>query len=189
VNDPAVLRDIHRERGATVLVAILAVVVPGLVLTVLAWSVHSGPHEREDVGSLVSLAFAYVVFDLGPLAYLLQRPLRGTPEVRLDAQGIVWGDDRRRHLSLDWNDIARVRIWPNPIQLGDTGSLVFDPVPGHGVTHRGGPVQQLRDRIFRSEYGTKFVVSTWSTDCSFTELCHLVEARVPRTALPADSAS
>jgi hypothetical protein len=189
VNHPAVLRDIHRDHGTTVLVAILALVVPGLVLAVFAWSVLSGPLDRDDVVLFASPAFAYTAFVLAPLAYVLRRAFRGTPEVRLDAQGIVWGDDRSRHLSLDWDDIARVRVWPNPIQLGDTGLLVFDPVAGHRVSHRAGPVQRLRDRIFRVEYGSKFVVSTWSTDCSFTELCHLVEARVPRSALPEGTAS
>jgi hypothetical protein len=104
--------------------------------------------------------------------------------VRLDARGIVWGDDRRRHLSLDWVDVARVRVWPNAMQLGDTGVLVFDPVPDHPAIHRDDLLQPLRDRLLRSEYGTRFFVATWSTDCSFSELCHVVEARVPRSALP-----
>ena len=187
MSHPVVLRDIHRERGALVLVVIVAVILPGLALAGLAWTVLSGPHDGGDEALFVLMPFAFAVFVLAPLAYFLQRPLLGKPELRLDAQGIVWGDDRRRHLSLDWDDIARVRVWPTPIRLGDTGMLVIDPVAGHRMTHRAGLVRRLRDRIFRSEFGTTYVVSTWSTDCSFTDLCRLVEARVPRSALPDDS--
>jgi hypothetical protein len=189
VSDPAILRDIHHERGATVLVVILAVVGPGIFLALVAWSVLTGPHDRGDVLFLAFLAFVYAAFDLGPSAYAVRRFLRGTPELRLDTQGILWGDDRRRHRYLDWVDVARVRIWPTPLRLGDTGTLVFDPVAGHRAVDRVGPVQRLRDRLFRSEYGTRFVVSTWSTDCSFTELCDLVGARVPPGALPERDAS
>jgi hypothetical protein len=189
VSPPPVLRDIHRERGATVLVLILAFVVPGLILGMIAWNVLSGPHVRDDVVLLIMLGLIYVALDLAPSAYVLRHIARGAPDVRLDARGIVWGDDRRRHLSLDWDEVAGVRIWPNPIRLGDTGVLVFDPVAGHHVTHRAGLVERLRNRLFRFEYDSRFVVRTWATDCSFTELCDLVEARVPQNTLPSGGAS
>ena len=107
----------------------------------IAWNVLSGPHVRDDVVLLILLGLIYVAFDLAPSAYVLRQIARGAPDVRLDARGIVWGDDRRRHLSLDWDEVAGVRIWPNPIRLGDAGVLVFDPVAGHHVTHELGSLR------------------------------------------------
>jgi hypothetical protein len=66
VIEPAIVRDIRRERGAASLVVLLAVVVPGLILAAVGWDVLTGPHHGGDVPYLASLALAYAAFDVAP---------------------------------------------------------------------------------------------------------------------------
>jgi hypothetical protein len=181
---PVVLREIRRDRGSTILAAVIVPLAAGAVVIAVTWATLSAPHDRRDLASLLTLWLLFLWVVLVPVAWILHRVVRGGPDVRLDSWGIVWGDDRRRHLSLDWTAVSRVRAWPNPVRLGDAGILVFDsevepgprPVPGRLV----GQIVRAK----RAEFGTPFVISTWSTDITFSELCAIVEAHVSASALP-----
>ena len=89
----------------------VALAVPGFAALALAASAQVLSKPPIDVLDILSALF--FVVGLGgllviPGAALLVRQLRGVPDIRLDRQGVVWGNDRAREQSLDWSAIDRV---------------------------------------------------------------------------------
>ena len=130
------------------------------------------------------LGVAFIVLTLGglvvlPGTVLLVRFLRGIPDVRLDEQGLVWGRDRTRDLTLDWADVEAVEIRPNRSGLGIDRVFIFTTRPGPAAPAVRSRLGRFTAAVNRATFGSAFAVSTQFDDCPWPELRALVASRLP----------
>jgi len=120
-----------------------------------------------DLVGLLLVAFIFATLGgliVVPGAATLVRLARGVPTVRLDPQGIVWGDDRSRDLAIAWPDVAEVRLVVVTNQVVPDRVFVIrarDGVPRPTPATRYGRVVAA---LNRSQHRTPFAISTMGAD-------------------------
>ncbi len=121
-----------------------------------------------------------------PGTALLVRHARGVPDVRLDDQGVVWGRDRLRDLSIDWADIERVAAKEHRTEHMTDRVFVLRPRSGRS----GRPAKTIYGRLMgagnRLMYGSPFAISTVVADRSWDEILRVLAAHLPNAKGPFD---
>jgi hypothetical protein len=154
----------------------------GLLLLAGSAAVLSGPSP----GVVAIVVVVFLVATLGglvvlPGTILMLRAARGIPDLLIDERGIVWGRDRRRDQSLDWDDVAAVitkriggdmpeRAFILRIRPGGSGSRAVS---------RGGRILISMNRL---RYGTTWSISTAGADHAWKEIRAALGEHLPAAA-------
>jgi hypothetical protein len=137
----------------------------------------------RGIGAIELVVASLIVATLGglivlPGSVLLWRLARGVPTVRLDSIGVVWGADRGRDLTIDWEEIEAVRGRVVQSQGFTDRVFVVTAVPGRTTQ----PARTLYARaitvVNRGMYGSPFVISTLTADHSWDEIREVLEGRL-----------
>lgn len=137
-------------------------------------------------GGLALMLFAVVPlsgFVVLPAIRGLWRWATGSPNLRIDERGLVWGRNRARDPAIDWTDIAGIsmrRVESRRYQVRDQ-ALIVDPVPGYRPADRLGPYVRVAAAFNRIAFDNAYVISTMTLSCTFDEL---VAALNPHLASP-----
>jgi hypothetical protein len=111
---------------------------------------------------------------------ILTRLARGVPDVRIDRQGIVWGNDRSRDLTIDWSDVGRVTSRLQKTQYLTDRLFVVQPRAGW----TGRPPTTIYGRLMaianRMTSGSRFAISTLTADHPWDEIRATIESHVER---------
>ena len=142
----------------------------GLLLVAGSAAVLSG----TSPDAIAIAAAVFLVATLGglivvPGALLMVRAAQGIPDLLLDERGIVWGRDRRRDQSLDWDDVAAVitkRI------AGDMPERAFilRIQPGRSGSRATSAGSRILISMNRLRYGTTWSISTAGADHPWEEI-------------------
>jgi hypothetical protein len=113
-----------------------------------------------------------------PGSVLLWRLARGVPSVRLDSNGIVWGSDRARDLSIDWSEVEAVRGRIVQSQGFTDRVFVVEGAAGRPTSSPRTIYARAITFVNRSMYRSPFAISTMSADRSWDEIREVIAARV-----------
>ncbi len=141
------------------------------------------PPDLLGLAAISALSGAILVGLVVPTAIFLVRALRGIPDARLDLQGVVWGRDRSRDLSIDWGEIGRVSVKVERTQYVTDRVFVLHPAAGRtgraARTHFG----RVLGRVNRFRYGTPFAISTVTADQPWETVRQVLVARLPEVPI------
>jgi hypothetical protein len=175
--------------------AAIALAVPAFgVLAFLATADIVARNPNPGLDKLLTIAF--IVGSLGGLIVvpglaILVRHLRGVPNVRLDDEGIVWGRDRSRDLSIAWGDVDR--IVTKKVKLGRVTdrAMIVRARPGRTPSRATTLYGRLLGLGNRWQYEAPLVISTFGADHSAEEILAFLATRLPANAfegaLPPDA--
>ncbi|HET7703525.1 MAG TPA: hypothetical protein VFK35_09000, partial [Candidatus Limnocylindrales bacterium] len=145
----------------------VAIAIPAFTALIVAGSASILSSARDPVGGIVGVAIIAVT--LGGLIVIpgiavLSRLARGAPDVRIDAQGVVWGNDRSRDLAIDWSEVESVTSRIQKSRYLTDRLLVLEPRAGR----IGTPPRTLYGRLMalsnRVTSGSRFAISTMVVD-------------------------
>jgi len=162
----------------------LAIAVPAFGALMAGVIVANLIDRRENLLADLLLA-AFLLGTLGilvviPGAAALIRLARGVPDVRIDGQGIVWGNDRTRDLQIDWRDVEVVSTRVQQTQYLTDRLIVLrarpDARPKPPRT-RWGRILGGGQRVF---YGSRFAISTAVEDAPFETIKAAIERHLGR---------
>jgi hypothetical protein len=111
-----------------------------------------------------------------PGSWWLLRVARGKPDVRLDWQGITWGDDRSTDPFVAWTGIERVELRSQRSQYVTDEMLVIYPIGPVARAHLG-PGMRLVLAVNQRLYGSPLVISTVTGRLRADEIAAVVAAR------------
>jgi hypothetical protein len=172
------VRDIYHDRRSERVMG-LAMAACAVVLLGYAGAVL-GASPPNDRGANAFARFVVVLVGGALVATALVIRRRGArPYARLDEEGIVWGVDRRRDLSLPWAAISKIRIAPNPIQLSDDRVFVFQAVRNWRPPAELGWLSRQFIGQNEQQFGTPYVIQSRGTDCPWREFRDVVNGRRP----------
>ena len=123
---------------------------------------------------------------VAPGTALLVRHARGVPDVRFDAQGVVWGRDRSRDMAIDWRDIERVTAKTQETKYLTERVFVLHPRSGRSGSRAKTLYGRLMGAGNRFMYGGPFVISTVAADRSWDEILQVLAAHLPNAKGPFD---
>ena len=166
----------------------VAVAIPAFTALIVAGSASILSSARDPLGGI--LAVAILALTLGGLIVVpgiavLGRLARGAPDVRIDAQGVVWGNDRSRDLAIDWSDVDAVTSRIQKSRYLTDRLLVFQPRAGR----TGTPPRTLYGRLMafsnRVTSGSRFAISTMVVDHPWDDVRATIEAHLGRPVVSA----
>ena len=162
---------------------VVTVAVPAFAALIVGASVAILSAGRGPLGGVLGVVFLAAVLGgliVVPGTLILGRLARGVPDVRLDAQGIVWGRDRSRDLSIDWADIEAVTSRRQKTQYMTDRLFVVRPRAARDVAGPRTGYGRLMAIANRMTTGSRFAVSTLTTDQPWDEIRATIEAHLGR---------
>ena len=169
----------------------IAIGVPLFALLLVAGS--AAVLSDGSSGAIAIAAVVFIVATLGglvvvPGTLLLVRAAQGIPDLLLDDRGIVWGRDRRRDQSLDWDAIESIATKRVGGDMPER-AFILRVVPGRTGTPATGVGARILASMNRLRYGTTWSISTAGADRSWEEIRAALGAHVPAQAFePEESA-
>ena len=115
-----------------------------------------------------------------PGTAILIRLARGVPDVRLDDQGIVWGGDRSRDLAIDWAAVEDVTTRRQKTEYLTDRLFVIRARSGRDVPSPGTMYGRFMAIGNRLSGGSRFVISTMTTDQPWDRIRATIEAHLGR---------
>ena len=175
MNDPAILRVIRyderkRRSAERLLIAIgLGVLVLAGILLLVA------PPSNKAAGTLELWLVVFAGAVVLPSLMLIRREQRSPVYITVDEEGLIWGTDRSRDLSLPWVAIEKIRAVPDPYRESSMHEIAFLPVAGYRS-----PGSRGRNDIRQSSVGDYlFEIDTRLGDCPEDEFLGLIASRRP----------
>jgi hypothetical protein len=162
----------------------VAIAIPAFAVLMVVGSVALLT-ARRGPGLAEVLAIAFIVATLGglivvPGTVILARLARGAPDVRIDRQGIIWGNDRSRDLAIDWSDVERVTSRLQKSQYLTDRLFVVQPRAGRTGPSPTTIYGRLMAIANRMTSGSRFSISTIATDHPWDEIRATIEAHLGR---------
>jgi hypothetical protein len=162
----------------------IAIAVPALAILMVFGSVAILTGRRgPGLGGMLTVAFIVAILGgmiVVPGIAILTRLARGVPDVRIDRQGIIWGNDRSRDLAIDWSDVERVTSRSQKTQYLTDRLFVVQPHAGHTAK----PPRTIYGRFMalsnRMTSGSRFAISTLVVDHPWDEIRTTIEAHLGR---------
>jgi hypothetical protein len=180
VTGPGSVLELRMRRSWRIFIAI---VVPAFAALIVFGSAAILSTGRDPIGELLGVVF--IVSTIGglvvvPGAIVLIRLARGTPDVRLDGQGIVWGNDRSRDLAIDWSEVEGVTTQLQKTQYLTDRLFVVQPRAGRTGARPTTTYGRLMAIANRMTSGSRFAISTMAVDRPWDEIRATIEAHLGR---------